>query len=366
MALFGVTYTVSSLLRLLLPSKPRDSQATGDLVALTILTSAFNSPVKSLLDSIALKLLPSSVSYGEIRIYGQVGFGVGSVFTGKLLHYYGAGEGIGEGAGDVNGGIVSGAFRSVIRIHFAICLPVLVCVGLLRFVNAPPKGLLRAASEASGASKATTGTKKHSEFRKEFLEPIRSLLRPKLLLISTLTLLTGISSGFLENFSAIHLKALGATGNHLSLSRALSALGGVPSFYYSRAIANKIGVNAVLTATLASYSVRFFAYSCARTPLLTLIPEFLRGATFGIFWCTITSLGINISPKGMETTVLCIMNAAYGGLGQSFGALLGGYMEQKYGTVRMFYVAGWVLLATSFFVGSGFFFYERCDNRKIF
>jgi succinate-acetate transporter protein len=50
----------------------------------------------------------------------------------------------------------------------------------------------------------------------------------------------------------------------------------------------------------------------------------------------------------MGATMLLLLNAMYGGLGQSVGAILGGKLQSKFGTVQTFMYAGFFDLA---FVG---------------
>ena len=50
----------------------------------------------------------------------------------------------------------------------------------------------------------------------------------------------------------------------------------------------------------------------------------------------------------MQATMLMFLNAMYGGLGQSIGAIIGGKMQHKFGTVWTFVYAG---LFDALFVG---------------
>jgi hypothetical protein len=47
-----------------------------------------------------------------------------------------------------------------------------------------------------------------------------------------------------------------------------------------------------------------------------------------------------ISPPGMSATMLLTMNAMYGGLGQSLGAIVGGKLQTKLGTINTFIYSG--------------------------
>ncbi|GMH78039.1 hypothetical protein TL16_g07639 [Triparma laevis f. inornata] len=91
-----------------------------------------------------------------------------------------------------------------------------------------------------------------------------------------------------------------------------------------------------------------------KTPLGGLPAEFLRGATFALFWSTATIYAHKISPKGMSATLLTFMNAMYGGLGQSIGAIVGGKVQERVGTVRLFrygatFDAAFVMVSAAYF-----------------
>lgn len=61
---------------------------------------------------------------------------------------------------------------------------------------------------------------------------------------------------------------------------------------------------------------------------------------FALFWSSGSTYAHKISPPGMAATMLMIMNAMYGGLGQSLGAIIGGKMQQRIGTISTFLYSG--------------------------
>jgi len=58
------------------------------IMVMVFLTALFNAPVKSLLDSMVLEQLSDQSSYGRLRLWGQMGFGLGSSAVGILLSRY--------------------------------------------------------------------------------------------------------------------------------------------------------------------------------------------------------------------------------------------------------------------------------------
>lgn len=100
-----------------------------------------------------------------------------------------------------------------------------------------------------------------------------------------------------------------------------------------------MGVDRVFVLSLLSYVVRFLIYAYMKTPLQGLPAEALRGVTFAAFWSSGTIYAHKVSPPGLHATMLMFLNAMYGGLGQSLGAILGGKLQHKYGTVVTFQYA---------------------------
>ena len=314
-------YIISVLLRCAMPLfKPRSPGASTTLLMLNVLVmSVFNAPVKALLDSTAMSLIPKG-SYGRLRLYGQLGFGVGSSGMGILL----AREGKDLG------------FNKAFVTHGLCSAPTIGIALYLRLASGSAARCGKATSASS--DKAATSAAVPAPRFKQGMKMV--LANPKFLLFFGLTFAIGLNSGVIENFSAIRMREVGGTGRDLSKSRFVSAAAGVPMFWHAGNLASYLGTPLVLTLTLAAYSLRFFIYSLSPSPLLMLPAEALRGCTFALFWSTITSFAYELSPPGMAATMLGFVNAMYGGLGQSLGALIGGAMQGRVGTQRMFYLCG--------------------------
>jgi MFS family permease len=100
-----------------------------------------------------------------------------------------------------------------------------------------------------------------------------------------------------------------------------------------------LGADRVLILSLCSYIVRFIIYAAMRNPYHGLPAEALRGVTFAAFWSTSTIYAHRVSPPGLHATMLMFLNAMYGGLGQSLGSIIGGKLQQRFGTVNTFWYA---------------------------
>jgi MFS family permease len=110
-------------------------------------------------------------------------------------------------------------------------------------------------------------------------------------------------------------------------------------FWFSGPLTEALGADRVIVLSLLSYVTRFIIYAFMKNPYHGLPAEALRGVTFAAFWSTGTIYAHRVSPPGLHATMLMILNAMYGGLGQSLGAIIGGKMQHRFGTVNSFLYA---------------------------
>mmetsp|Transcript_24446 Transcript_24446/g.55791 ORF Transcript_24446/g.55791 Transcript_24446/m.55791 type:complete len:340 (-) Transcript_24446:43-1062(-) len=272
-------------------------------------TALLNAPVKPLLDSAVMNIIPDKSQYGKLRLWGQFGFAIGSTLVGISLNR----------ASEM-------AFKSAFVIHAAITFPTLLCMRSFRDDNDDGK-------DAPTTREGRVGA--------DFRQGLRFLLRsPDALIFFGLVFVLGVSSGIIENFAYVRMREVGGVGKDMGISRLISSAAGVPMFWFSGELANAMGVDRILVLSLVSYAVRFFIYASMKRPMAGLPAEALRGITFGAFWSSATIYAHRISPPGMSATFLSLLNAMYGGIGQSFGAVIGGKLQSWYGTVNTFMYAG--------------------------
>jgi predicted MFS family arabinose efflux permease len=153
----------------------------------------------------------------------------------------------------------------------------------------------------------------------------------------------GTSSGCIENFAYVRVREVGGTGHDMGMLRLVSSMAGSPMFWFSGPITKALGTDIVLVLSLLAYVVRFFNYAWIKHPYHALPAEALRGAAFALFWSAGSIYAHKISPPGMSATMLLTMNAMYGGLGQSLGAIVGGRLQSRVGTVSTFVYSGMVV-----------------------
>jgi len=224
------TFVTSALLQFALSWSPHVLY----IMTMVFWTALFNAPVKSLLDSMVLTALPSKSLYGRLRLWGQVGFGVGSSVIGYVLSKsvvvswpdtvsVPAWMPWPEGAA-----YLVKAWRSLTGYKLLFCayaalsIPTWMC--MQRFKQ-------HVRQQDSQQSKRSTKTKKERPNLWQGLSIV--LQNPNVLLFFSLVLVVGISSGVIENFAYVRMREVGGTGKEMGLSRLVSSMAGAPMFWYS-------------------------------------------------------------------------------------------------------------------------------------
>jgi MFS family permease len=357
--ILNLTFLVSAVGQLLVAFR---SEAMY-IMSMVFIAALFNAPVKSLLDSMVMEQLKDQSSYGRLRLWGQMGFGIGSSLTGWLLSRYkdipwpastSFSEEFSESLqqyplllqrateyADKCWQSLSG-YKLTFTAYAALSIPAYSCIQAFKRMSRAQK---HAAAMSAVKSPQKKGTKTkaatvHSGEKKSILEGLALLVQnADALLFFFLVFVVGVSSGVIENFAYVRIREVGGTGKEMGLSRLVSSLAGAPMFWFSGPLARTLGVDRILVLTLISYVTRFAIYAVMQQAYQGLPAEALRGVTFAAFWSSATIYAHKVSPAGLHATMLMMMNAMYGGLGQSLGAIVGGRLQGRFGTVQTFWYA---------------------------
>lgn len=248
-----------------LPGIEKNIPLLGIVVALS---AALFAPVKPLLDSAVLASLKDKTSYGKSRLFGQIGFGIGSFFVGPLL-------------------------SAQIKWMF-----------LVQALLALPTTLLMSSLPASPKPAPTTGTV-YTEKATRMKQLQQLLFDPAVMAFFFAVFLIGLSSGIIENFAYVKIAEVSGTGTRaLTVSRLLSSLAGGPMFWLSGNVIRRIGTKSVLTLTILSYVARFVNYASITRGWHAIPAEILRGVTFALFWSAATTHVYDVSPASVSATMV--------------------------------------------------------------
>jgi PPP family 3-phenylpropionic acid transporter len=269
------------------------------LVVMVFVTAFFNAPVKSLIDSMVMDNLPDRRYYGRLRLWGQMGFGLGSSGAGILLSKS------------------KGVAESMLSHHSFLykCWQNLTGYKLLFFTYAAlsiPTWMCLKAFERIEKEKQVTVTKKAHKEGARIGQGLKLLVHnADALLFFFLVFVVGVSSGCIENFAYVRMREVGGSGKEMGLSRLVSSVAGAPMFWFSGPLTEMLGADRVLSLSLLSYAVRFFIYAFMRNPYHGLPAEAMRGVTFAAFWSTSTIYAHRISPPGMSATMVRFPSVLY-------------------------------------------------------
>jgi hypothetical protein len=279
------------------------------IMAMVFTTAFFNAPVKSLLDAMVIGHLEDRSKYGRLRLWGQLGFGVGSSGVGFLLSHSKhrpytpplVGTSVRDHLDEVWQSMTG--YKLLFFTHALLSIPTFL---LIRTFDNWTKDPSHGNSKQSGKveSKLKDLQKKKDE-KSSVWQGIQLLFQNSdALLFFSLVLVVGISSGVIENFAYVRIREVGGTGREMGLSRLVSSMAGAPMFWYSGPLTEMLGADRVLVLSLMSYVVRYFNYAFMQSPLQGLPAEALRGLTFAAFWSTCTIYASRIAPEGMQATMV--------------------------------------------------------------
>jgi predicted MFS family arabinose efflux permease len=371
-----LTFLTSMVLQLMLPL--RDN--VHYLVGMVFITALFNAPVKSLIDSMVMDKLNKDDrgQYGRLRLYGQLGFGIGSSIVGHMITRSTtpvsssnpeaistlppvAGKLIQEAMDvTIEAGAAAAATEESTKTAFMtlseylsssieslsnikgyklafvayglMSIPAFICMKAFQHFDASEQAKVAKKVEKDDAVKENPN--------RRIMDGINMLVHNgDAMLFFFLVFVVGTTSGIIENFAYVRIREVGGTGKEMGICRLVSSLSGAPMFWFSGPLTQLLGADRVLVLSLCSYILRFLNYAFMRHPFHAFPAESLRGMTFAAFWSTCTVFAHKISPPGMSATMLLFMNAMYGGLGQSVGAIVGGKLQSKIGTVKTFLTA---------------------------
>jgi MFS-type transporter involved in bile tolerance (Atg22 family) len=343
-----ITFMVSLLTQLIVPFR----NDVRFLVAMVFVTAIVNAPVKSLIDSFVMDHLSSKdrTQYGKLRLWGLLGFGVGSSGAGFILSKSLAkgGEFTTEGATlrqcSSNAEYLSKnllhlwdhlrGYKLLFAIHALLAIPTWLCLNEFHRMDEKKTVAVKRRRKVKNAEEEV-------QEPPHILEGLRALLTSSdAMLFFFLVFVVGLSAGCIDTFAYVRIREVGGSVKQMGICRLVSSMAGAPMFYFSGPLTEKLGADRVLVLSIVSYVLRFFIYAAMKAPYHGLPAEALRGLTFGAFWSTCTVYAHRIAPHGMHATMLIFLNAMYGGLGQSLGALIGGKLQQKFGTVSAFVYSG--------------------------
>ncbi len=253
-----------------------------------------------LIDNSALEILgPRSDKYGQIRLWGSIGWGIGAPLIGPLVERFG-----------LNWTFYSHAALMLVALMIALRLPV--------------------AQKSSGSG---------------FGKGLKKLLRDqRWYLFMLIIFVAGFGDAIIRNFSFLYLKELGAGSTLMGLSLTIGTASELVVLAMSGLLLQRLGTRTLMIVSVATQALRLLGWSMIGDPYAALSLQLLNGLAFGALWLAGVAYAREIAPDGMGATAQGLLSGVYFGFSSVVGAILGGIWYEQLGAWGMYRWGGVVMV----------------------
>lgn len=262
------------------------------LIPVTIAFAFISAPIMPLIDSNTMIFLGGKRDqYGQIRLWGAVGWAVAAPITGMLIQQSG-----------IQWSFYAYAIMLAIALLIAIPIPM-----------------------------------SHTQAAVPFWNGLRSLLsNRRWVFFLVMVFLIGISAASVSTYLYLYMKNLGAGETEIGLALSISTIGEIIMYVLAERILRRFKWRGLIMIALPLYIVRLVLYSFTDSPTLILVIQLIHGFTIPAIWAAGISYVAEAAPPGLGTTAQGIFTGVLNGLGSATGAFLGGVLYQNFGPVVMF------------------------------
>ncbi len=256
------------------------------------------SPVVALADNSVIQHLGAfgRADYGQLRIWGAVGWGLSAWITGLLVERLG----------------MQMIFAGYI-FWMAICAWVAI--------HLPPPG-------------------EHIDSEPFWISLRRfSGSRPWIIFLAAV-FLVGISTSTIQNFLSLLMKDLGAGESLFGLTLALSSLSELPVFFFSARWLRRFGPRNLVAFAMGVFALRALLLSTVRQPEWAMAIQLLHGLSFSALWAAGVNYAAQLAPPKLGATAQSVFSGVFMGLSSAAGAFGGGWLYGQSGPAVMYLVSG--------------------------
>mmetsp|Transcript_28517 Transcript_28517/g.37305 ORF Transcript_28517/g.37305 Transcript_28517/m.37305 type:complete len:491 (+) Transcript_28517:172-1644(+) len=345
-----------------------------DLFIWIAIASFLDAPQAPFLDAFSMKQLIDVTTWGKIRLWGAIGFGLFSFVAGCIVTY--------TPFGWLGMFIV---YWVLMGLTFVLLFPVFDSTssnsdikaeenkkieereieeeaennGLIELTAAEEWDKMLPEGVKEPKEQDSTDNRKQKEEAKpdndfEISMQNKSNILKNLIAICTvrenlwfffIIYVGGTSAGIIDTFLYVFLKDLGADEALMGTARAITCIAEIPFFHYANLLIHRLGEHGVLIVALIFYVIRLFYYSLLEhLPLWAVLPaETLHGFTYAALWAASTAYGFKIAPPHMKTTIQGLVSGIHWGIGFGSGSLIGGFVFDLFGPVALFRSTAWVV-----------------------
>lgn len=275
------------------------------LAILILAFNMFSAPTIPLAENAVITILGDKTDrYGNLRLWGAVGFGLSSWAMGYLAGWWG--------------------LTSMWWVYIALMLPTIAVA-----IRLPMPRRTITPNYLSSLRQIA-----HNRRWWGFLGAI---------------LLVGTGYAMYDNFFAIHMKAQGASSAVIGLIFVAATVSELPVFFFSAALIRRLSLRGVILMAFIVFALRGVAWALVPSPGWGVAVQLLHGLSFSALWTAAVLYVSQIAPPGLGASAQALFVLAFMGLGKASGALLGAQLYDTLGSGMFAIGAGVALLGVVVF-----------------
>jgi PPP family 3-phenylpropionic acid transporter len=289
--------------------------------AVVVAAELLSAGAPALWDAMAMRQLggaAAATSFGHLRLFGALGWGVAAAAAGAALPGASSGD-------DGRGWALLFAAHATLAVATGVLVARLPLVPLAAPDSAPAAAETAAVS-ARGAVRAC-------------------VCRRAPVALGATAATFGAAVGLMGAFLFVRVAALGGDARVAGASLAVACVAEVAAFAAAPRALARVGPRALLALAAVAYSLRLALQAALRQAWWVVAVEALHGATFGLGWSAAVALAQALAPPGLAATAQGLLVAAQMGVGASVGAAAGGVAVAAWGFERTFRAAALLVLA---------------------
>lgn len=238
------------------------------------------------------------MQFGDIRLWGAIGFALAAFITGLLVEQWGPHV-----------------------LFYSFCLAFLIAILFLQKV---PEEVTEA-----------------SRFRVSMLAGIRDLARiPRfaLFLISSFCMMGSVNANNI--WFSLFYQNIGGTVAGIGLAFLLFAGSEAPFMKLAGYIVRRWGLELTLLLSAIFCAMRWFWYSSAPSTTAVIAMFFVQGVSVGFYLATAAQFVRENTPASLQVTALAIFFSVGGGLGAMFCNLVAGWIKDSFSVLAIYLFFG--------------------------
>ncbi|MGJ9381603.1 MFS transporter [Salipaludibacillus sp. CF4.18] len=282
---------------------------------------SFMSPAGGLGDSLAQKIsIQRNVSFGSIRMWGSLGFGIASLAGGYLLSYIG-----------------------IVNIYYVYAGFLAVAIVFTWF-----------APDSEPSKKPV-----------QLLHAVKLLKNKQLLIFFILILSISLTHRMNDSFMGLYIVELGGDESVIGMAWFIGVVTEALVFAFSVYLFSRFHPLTYITIAAALYVLRWFLMSLAPDPTFLLYVQVLHGLAFATFYLTAFQFVTKLVPEELESTGHLLFIAVFFGVSGVIGSILGGSIISTFDIKNLYYLmSGLALIGFVSSMTYRFFYLKRMASLK--